>query len=205
MSSASPQRRVGRLVALALAACCALAPAAGAASQYRIDQRFGTIDFAIGVLGMFSIDGRFPRFAGDLLLDVEQPQRSSIDVTVETGALEMPVPEQVELLRSEPYFDAARHPTARFVSRAVEPLSPAHYAIRGALTLRGITRPLDLEAMLEGRRHDPARKAEIADFVVTGALRRSEFGMVADRPMLSDEVKLTIRIRLEIGAEGRGG
>lgn len=205
MSRPRPHRHAGILFALALAAWCALAPAAQAASLYRIDQRFGTIDFAIGVLGMFSIDGRFPRFAGELLLDIEQPQRSSIDVTVETGALEMPVPEQVELLRSEPYFDTAQHPTARFVSRAVEPVSPTRYAIRGALTLRGVTRPLDLVATLEGRRRDEARKAEIADFVVTGALNRSEFGMVADRPMLSDEVKLTIRIRLEIGTEGRGG
>jgi polyisoprenoid-binding protein YceI len=202
MTLASPRRM---LCLLAVAVWCVLAPAVQAASLYRIDQRFGTIDFAISVLGMFSIDGRFPRFTGELLLDIEQPQRSSIDVIVDAGALEMPVPEQVELLRSQPYFDTARHPTARFVSRAVEPLSPMRYAIRGALTLRGVTRPLDLAATLEGRRRDEARKAEIADFVVTGALHRSEFGMVADRPMLSDEVKLTIRIRLEIRTQAGGG
>ena len=78
-------------------------------------------------------------------------------------------------------------------------------AVRGALTLRGVTKPLALDARLEGRRRDEARRAEVADFVVTGALNRSEFGMVADRGTLSDDVKLTIRIRLQIEAPPGGG
>jgi polyisoprenoid-binding protein YceI len=195
----------GWIAALALAVWCAVSAPSQAANVYQIDQRFGRIDFAIGVLGLFSIDGHFPRFAGELQLDVDQPQQSSIDVTVETSALEMPVPEQVDLLRSEPYLDTARHPTARFVSRAVAPVSATQFAIHGVLTLRGVTHPLDLQARLEGRRRDEAGRTEVADFVVTGALRRSAFGMVADRPMLSDEVTLTIRIRLTIGAGPGGG
>lgn len=197
--------RSGWLVALAAAAWCALVPPAQATGLYRIDQRVGSIGFAIGVLGLFSIDGRFPEFAGELRLDVGQPQRSSIDVTVRTAVLEVPVPEQVELLRSAAYFDTAHHPSARFVSHAVEPLSPTHYAIRGTLTLRGITRPLDLDARLDDRRRDGEHRAEIADFVVTGAVSRAAFGMVADRPMLADEVRLTIRIRLALGTEPGGG
>jgi polyisoprenoid-binding protein YceI len=46
---------------------------------------------------------------------------------------------------------------------------------------------------------DQARGVEVADFVVRGEVRRSAFGMVADRPMLSDTVKLDIRIHLEVG------
>lgn len=210
MPGPCPQRRASRRAAaagalFALVAWCVPSPAAQAASRYRIDQSVGTIDFAVGVLGLFSVDGRFPRFAGDLTLDVAQPQRTSIDVTVQTDSLEMPAPEQADLLRSEPYFNAADYPTARFVSEAVEPLAPDRYAVRGALTLRGVTKPLALDARLEGRRRDQARRAEIADFVVTGALNRSEFGMVADQGTLSDEVKLTIRIRLQIEAPPGGG
>lgn len=205
MSSLGTPRRSVWLVALALAAWSKPHGPARAADLYRIDQRFGTIDFAIGVLGLFSIDGRFPEFAGELVLDVDQPQRSSIDVTVRTDMLTMPAPEQVELLRSEAHLDTARHPTGRFVSQAVEPLSPARYKIHGALTLRGVTRPLDLDARLEGRRRDGEGRAEIADFAVSGTLSRSEFGMVADRPMLADKVTLTIRIRLAIGVAPGGG
>ena len=50
-----------------------------------------------------------------------------------------------------------------------------------------------------GRHPDPARGAEVADFVVTGTLRRSAFGMTADRAFISDKVDITISARIQLG------
>jgi polyisoprenoid-binding protein YceI len=41
-----------------------------AATLYRIDQRYGTVGFSVSALGLFGVQGRFPRFEGDLLLDL---------------------------------------------------------------------------------------------------------------------------------------
>jgi len=49
------------------------------------------------------------------------------------------------------------------------------------------------------RRVDQARGVEVADFVVRGEIRRSAFGMVTDRMMISNTVRLDIRIHLEVG------
>jgi polyisoprenoid-binding protein YceI len=184
---------------LGLVLALAAAWPARAAALYHIDQRYGTIEFSVGVLGLFAVQGRFPRFAGDLLLDVERPEQSRIEVAIDTGAVEMPLQDQVELLRSEAYFDTARHPTARFASTAVQTLSPTHYRIHGTLRIRGVAQPQELDAVLTDRHLDQARQAEVADFVITGRVSRSAFGMVADRPMLSDRVRLDIRIRLTVG------
>jgi len=108
-------------------------------------------------------------------------------------------PGAAHLLRSEAYFDTAHHPTARFASTSIQVLSPTHYIIHGTLRIRGVTQPQDLDATLRDRRVDQARGVEVADFVVRGEVRRSAFGMVADRPILSDTVKLDIRIHLEVG------
>jgi polyisoprenoid-binding protein YceI len=172
---------------------------APAATLYRIDQRYGSLEFSVRALGLFTVQGRFPRFEGDLLLDLDQPERSHIDVTVDASAVEMPLQDQTDLLRSDAYFDTAHHPTERFTSTSIQALSPTHYIIHGALRIRGITQPQALDATLRDRRVDQARGVEVADFVVRGEVRRSAFGMVADRPMLSDIVKLDIRIHLEVG------
>jgi polyisoprenoid-binding protein YceI len=182
-------------VALWLAAV----PPGMAATLYRIDQRYGTVGFSVGALGLFSVQGRFPRFEGDLLLDLDEPERSRIDVTIDAAAAEMPQQDQTDLLRSEAYFDTARHPTARFASTSIQALSPTHYVIHGTLRLRGVAQPQDLDATLRDRHADPARGVAVADFVVRGEVRRSAFGMVADRPLLSDTVRLDIGIRLEVG------
>lgn len=205
MRSAQPKRRSWLAPCLGVAAWLAVALPGQAASLHRIDQRYGSIEFSVSILGLFSVQGRFPRFAGDLLLDIEHPERSHVDVTIDTNAIEMPLPEQAELLRSAAYFDTARFPLQRFVSASIQALSPSHYLVRGMLRIRGITQPQDLDAVIQDRRTDAARRIEVADFVVTGRIRRSAFGMVADRIMVSDTVRLTIRIHLEVGIAPDGG
>jgi polyisoprenoid-binding protein YceI len=187
------------LLVLWMALWLAAPPPVEAAALYRIDQRYGTVQFSLGILGMFDAQGRFPRFEGDLLLDLEQPERSRIDVAIDASAVEMPAQEQTDLLRSSAYLDTARHPTARFVSTSIQALSPTHYIIHGTLLLRGVTQSQDLEATVQDRRVDQTRGVEVADLVARGELRRSAFGMVADRVMLSDTVRLDIRIHLEVG------
>ena len=170
-----------------------------AAILYRIDQRYGSIEFSVKALGLFTIQGRFPRFEGDLLLDLDQPERSHIDVAIDASSVEMPLQEQTDLLRSETYFDTAHHPTERFTSTSIQALSPTQYVIRGTLRIRGIVQPQELNATLQDRRVDQARGVEVADLVVRGEVRRSAFGMVADRLLLSDTVRLDIRMHLEVG------
>jgi polyisoprenoid-binding protein YceI len=193
----APQRRL--FLWLGTAAWLAAVLPASAATLYRIDQRYGTVEFSVSALGMFAVQGRFPRSEGELLLDLDQPARSHIDVAIDASAVEMPLQDQADLLRSDAYFDTAHHPTERFTSTSIQVLSPTHYVIHGTLQIRGVTQPQDLDATLRDRRVDQARGGEVADFVVQGEVRRSAFGMVADRMLLSDIVKLDIRIHLEVG------
>jgi polyisoprenoid-binding protein YceI len=197
----------GKPISLPLRACClgiaALAFAglwlpASAGALYRIDQRNGSVEFAVSTLGMFDVEGRFARFEGELLLDIRNPEQTHIDVLLDTRAVELPMPDQVDLIRSAAYFDAAEHPQVHFVSNAIQRLSPSHYLIHGTLQIRGIAQPQDLDAMLADTQRTDASGPELADFVATAQIKRSAFGMVADRPMLSDDVRLNIRIRLAI-------
>lgn len=199
MSRWRPETRRQFCLLLGLGLSPGWAPQALAATRYQIDQRYGTIAFSVSALGMFKVQGRFPRFMGELVLDMEHPERSKIDVAIDAATVEMPLPDQTELLRSEAYFDAARHPRPRFTSTAIQVLSPTHYIIHGALQIRGITRPQVLDAVLADRHLDPERQIQVADFLVTGEIDRASFGMTADRPMLSNTIELDIRIHLAVG------
>lgn len=196
------RRHVARLVLVWLAA--GLSHAAQAAA-YRIDQRHGTIGFSVDVAGLFAVAGKFPRFIGDLLLDLERPDKSRIDVTIDAAAVEMPLDDQTALLRSDAYFNTTAHPTNRFVSTAIEVLTPTRYAIHGLLSIRGVTLAQVLNAEVLNRHMDQTRQVEVADLLVAGRLSRAAFGMVADKSMISDAVALDIRVRLElpVGPAGR--
>lgn len=179
--------------------------AAAQASLYRVDQRYGSVGFSITSLGLFSTEGRFARFEGQLLLDPDHPDQTRIEVTIDGSSVEMPLDDEVSMLRSPPYFDTSRYPTERFVSSAIQVLSPSHYLIHGTLEIRGVAHPQDLDAVMTERHVDTAKHIQWADFVVTGQMRRSAFGMTADQTMVSDAVHLKIRIRLTVGIDPKTG
>lgn len=195
---------------MAAAALLALAltrsgPPARAADSYAIDQRFGDIAFTVRNLGLFSSEGTFRHFTGQLTIDEAHPARTRIAVVIDTGSVAMRWSAAANMLRSAPYFDVAQYPAARFTSTRVLPEGAGRYEIDGMLQLRGVTQPVVLHAALVGR-HPAARPGEqIADFVVTGLLRRSRFGMTANQNFISDRVDLRIDARVRLDAAAHDG
>ncbi|MFA5121136.1 YceI family protein [Zavarzinia sp.] len=194
-------------VGLCLVLCLGfVVPAGGAmaSSLYRIQPATTTIGFSVDTLGMFTTNGSFTAFDGNLLLDFEQPQNSRVEVRVDTASVQVDSDEAKSMLSSSDYFDPPQFPVMRFKAISVEPAGDGKVAITGDLTIRGVTRPQILQAELTGRRYDPAERAEVADFVVSGTVDRAAFGMVADQSFVSKEVQLQIsaHIKLQTAAAG---
>ena len=189
--------------ALALLSCLALLAAhtARAADLFMLDQRYGSIAFSVSHFGSFTSLGSFPRFMGRLLIDRLHPEHTKIEVQADAAAVTVPWPDGTELLRGPDFFDAAHHREVRFTSETIRGLDPRHFEIDGSLEIRGIRRPLTLQATLEREQTDTASGTQIADFTVTGALSRAEYGMTSDPIMISDKVRLKIAARIELPAQ----
>lgn len=191
---------------LALSAAVILVPSpAQAENIYSLNQRFGTIGFAVNHLGLFKSEGQFRKFDASLTIDAAHPERTRIAVDVAAASVDMSWQNGAAMLRSADFFDVQRFPDIRFRSTAVVVRDPHRYIIQGLLEVRGIVQPCTLDAALMQRRIDPATNTDIADFVVTGALRRSAFGMTADRIFISDVVQLKITARIQLSAGSDAG
>lgn len=165
---------------------------------FSIDQRFGSIGFSVDHLGLFSSQGRFDRFTCRLDLDPTHPERTRLQISIDAGSLDMPWDQATDMLRAPDFFDVARYPVILYVSTAVAQHDGQHYAINGTLEIRGIARPQMLDALLLSRRTDPVTHIETAEFAVTGRLKRSDFGMIANQVFISDAVTLNIHVRIEL-------
>lgn len=195
---ADPGRR--RFLALPLIAILAASPA-WSAERYSLDQKVASIAFSVSHLGLFSSQGRFRRFDASLLLDIRHPERTRVSVAVDAASVDMPWQEGAAMLRSTDFFDVRQYPWIRFTSTSVEAVAPDRYVVRGRLALRGVTQPLVLHATLA----DPDQQAGVADFVATGTLQRSAFGMTADAPLISDTVRITIDARIRLAGTVHAG
>ncbi len=192
---------IGILIALLLGPV----GSAGAAESYDIDQRFGAIAFTVRNFGMFHTDGSFRRFTGHLTIDEAHPGNTHVLVVIDMTSLATRWAEAANMLRGETYFDIAHFPQAQFESVSVTLTAPGQYDVAGRLTLRGVTQPILLHAALIDRHPSATPGAEDADFVITGDLRRSAFGMTADRTFVADRVDLRINARIRLEAPSHAG
>jgi polyisoprenoid-binding protein YceI len=174
-----------------------------AADLFMLDQRYGSIAFSVDHFGSFTSLGMFPRFMGRLSIDRLHPEQTRIEVDADATAVTIPWQGGDELLRGPDFFDSAHYHDIHFSSATVRGVDPKHFQVDGILEIRGVRRPLTLDATLERERTDTSSGTEIADFTVTGKLSRSAFGMTADPIMISDQVRLRIAARIELPAQTR--
>jgi polyisoprenoid-binding protein YceI len=120
-------------------------------------------------------------------------------VDVDATSVDLPSQEATTMLQSPDFFNVRQYPAVHFKSTSVETVAPDRYLVRGQIEIRGVTQPLILDAKLVGRHRDPSRGADVAEFVVTGTLQRSAFGMTANKTFISDKVAITIRARIQLG------
>jgi polyisoprenoid-binding protein YceI len=135
---------------------------------------------------------------GKLLIDRAHPEQTKIDVQADATSVRVPWESGTDLIRGPDFFDIAHYPAVRFVSGAIKGVDPRHFLIQGVLEIRGIRRPLTLDATLVREQTSMANGDDIADFSVTGTLRRSDYGMTSQLIMISDQVNLKIAARIEL-------
>ncbi len=191
-------RRIATGLGMAILLSGLLSGAARAQTQgvFQIDQRFGSIEFSVDHLGLFTSHGDFQHFMGSLAIDPARPELTRITVRIDARSVDMDSADGLTMVRSPDYFDVAEHPDIVFQSQDVTPTSPDHYRIMGTIEIRGVTKPITLAAVLAG--HEKGAAGPVSDFVVDGAINRADFGMVADQNFVSEVVQVHIRARIAL-------
>ena len=182
------------------AALLAFAPAWGMPLNYHVAPNSTDIDFAVAVLGLTTCHGEFSNFAGELSIDLDQPELSKVAVKIETGSAAMRWAPATRTILGESYLDAEHYPEVEFVSDHAEMLGDGKVRMDGTLTLRGISHPESFVADLAERHWNKERGAEEAEFTATGTVHRSDYRIASDENMLDDEVTFTIHTKVLLTA-----
>ena len=142
----------------------------------------------------------FTDYDGVLLLDLEEPENSTVDVTFNlangfwVGAGQ---DRFVGHLNSADLFDIEQFPTARFVATEFATEDGESGTMTGDLTLLGQTHPVSLDVKLN-QAEENRWGAFVAGFDASGTITRSEWGLGYGTPAVSDEIKLEISTELRV-------
>lgn len=165
---------------------------------YAVDLSHASITFRVSHFGLSSYTMRFAKFDATVELDAADMTRSKLNVTIDPKSIrtDFPFPERenfdAKIATDPQYLNANAHPEIRFVSRSITRTGPTTGRILGDLTLRGVTRPVTLDATWNGAIEHPFRRVPVFGVSATGSFKRSDFGMTVLTPLVGDEVKVTI-------------
>ncbi len=167
-------------------------PAAVQAGTYKLDPGHGKITWSVTHFGFSTYIGQFGHVDATLKLDPKAVGTSALDVTVDANSLGTLNPALDTHLKSKDFLDVAAFPTASFKASKVTQTGDKTADIAGDLTLHGVTKPVVVHATFNQAGVNPLDKKYEVGFAGAAEINRSDFGIKAYVPAISDKVTLTI-------------
>src|ERR1700674_4619657 len=119
--------------------------------KYEIDQAHTHFGFTAKHLAVSTVRGRFNKFEGSFEGPDDDFTKARGEVKVEVASLESRTDQRDTHLRSADFLDAEKYPYMKSPTPGIEPVEDETFRVLGELTVKEITKPLVLEATIEGR------------------------------------------------------
>lgn len=164
---------------------------------WAIDTAHSRIGFSARHAMVTTVRGSFENFDGTLTLDGTNPTNSSATLTVETSSLNTGNADRDAHVRGEDFLDVETHPHMTFVATDVRHRDDTSFVMVGDLTIRGATRPVEIEAEFEGVSTDPFGNDRIG-FSGKTVIRRKDFGLSWNVALEAGGVLVSDKVTIEL-------
>jgi len=161
---------------LSLLAAALLSAGAAHAADYAIDPSHTYATFEIGHFGTSTNRGRFDKKEGKIQFD-RAAKTGKIDVSLDIASINTGSAAFDKHLQSAEIFDAAKYPTARFVSDKLVFNGDKVAEVQGQLTLAGKTQPVTFKANNFNCYDSPMLKREVCGGDFEATIDRTAFGV----------------------------
>jgi len=170
-----------------------------AVGTYAIDTSHTRLGFAVRHMAVSKVRGDFKDFSGTIEI-AEDPVDSKVSVTIQAGSVDTHDENRDNHLRTNDFFDAETHPTWTFTSTAIRPVTGSEWKVDGDLTIRGVTKPVTLDATLEGVVKDPYGMHRVG-FSATTSIEREDFGVSFNGVMEAGGVVVGKKVDIDLEVE----
>ena len=184
-----------KLLLTTLFSVTALTATAAQAATYDVDNEgaHASVNFQIQHLGYSWLTGRFNDFDGSFEYDAAAPEKSSIEVVIDTTSLDSNHAERDKHLKSADFLDVKKYPTATFKSTGFKSTGEGKGEITGDFTLHGVTKSITVPVKRIGEGNDPWGGYR-AGFTGSTTLKLKDYGIDYDLGPASTTVEITLHI-----------
>jgi polyisoprenoid-binding protein YceI len=167
-----------------------LVSAASYAQKWSVDKAHAKMTFTVTHLLMSEVDGVFKSFDASITSSKEDFSDATFELTADLKQVTTNNEMRDGHLQKADMFDTEKFPTLTFKSTSILTTGPKKYKLSGNLTIKGVTKPVDLELTLVGTGTNRQGK-KLVGFKATGTIKRTDFGVGAmPGAVVSEDVEL---------------
>lgn len=145
------------------------------------------------------VRGKFADVSGVITV-AENPLDTSVEVTIKAASIDTGAADRDAHLRGADFLDAETYPELTFRSTRVVKQNGAEFVLAGDLTIRGVTKEVELEVEYSGTAKSPWGQ-EVIGFSAQTELDREEFGMTWNAALETGGVLVGRKVKVEIEVE----
>lgn len=160
--------------------------------EYVLDPDHAYIIFKVSHLGLSTIVGRFNVVEGSLDFDPAKIEQMSLQGIIQASSIDVNNADLEKRLIGGAWFDSESYPQIVFKSTAVSQTDNQELAIKGVITMRGVSKELVLQAKFNGGADNILTGKYTLGFSGTTQLKRSDFGMDAFAALVGDDVDVEL-------------
>jgi polyisoprenoid-binding protein YceI len=165
---------------------------------WNIDPAHTTVGFVARHLMITKVRGRFTGVSGTITVPADRLQ-SSVEASIDLTTVDTGDQQRDGHLRSADFFDVEQYPTMTFASTGVKDQG-GDFVLLGDLTIRGVTRHVELALEFEGVGPDPWGGTRAA-FSASGEVNRKDWGLEWNVALETGGVLVSDKIKLELDVQ----
>lgn len=129
-------------------------------------------------------------------LDAENPENSTLMVTIPSASIDTGVKAFDEHMVSADFFDVENHPTITFKSTDIDQAILGGGSVTGDLTIKGVTKPITFTGKVNKTGKHFRSGVPMFGISATASLKRSDYGVDKYAPM-GEDIDITVEAEFQ--------
>ena len=169
-------------------------------TNWKVDPTHSEVGFKVKHMMITNVNGSFGTFDAEALTEGEDFSSAKFSFSADINSINTGVTDRDTHLKSDDFFNAEKYPKLNFKSTSVKDKGDGELLITGELSIRDVTKQVELEAEFGGIVVDPYGQTK-AGLTINGKIKRSEFGLKwnaiteAGSIVVSDDIKLITELQ----------
>jgi polyisoprenoid-binding protein YceI len=167
---------------------------------YVIDPSHTEVGFIARHLIGTKVRGRFTEVSGTFTV-AENIEDSTLTATVEASSINTSNSMRDDHLKTNDFLDVPNFPTLTLTSIGLRRVDDSHWVLKGELTIRGVTKPVDFHLEYLGEGPSMQEGKTVVAFSASAEIDRRDFGVNFNHALLDGSVVVGNKVVIELEVE----